>query len=199
MVTFQKFVNLIEAKQEETGEHKLAVFAFGRFNPPTKGHQKLVNTVATVAENRGGTPFIFPSTTHDPKKNPLPYQDKVTLMRELFPEANIVGNPEIKNPFQAAGFLNSEGYTDLVFVVGSDRVDEFRTRFNKANEYFDSFEIVSAGERDPDADGVVGMSGTKAREAAVEGNVGKFRATTGWEGEIVNRMMAAIRAGMGVK
>lgn len=199
MPTFQQFTELCEAKHEETGERKLAVFTFGRFNPPTRGHEKLVNAVVSIANERGGTPFVFPSTTHDSKKNPLTYDDKVAFLQALFPHANVIHNAEIKNPFQATGFLNSEGYTDLVMVVGSDRVDEFRKRFNRAEEYFDSFEIVSAGERDPDAEGISGMSGTRAREAAVTGDIGKFRAATGWEGEFASQMMKAVRHGMGVK
>lgn len=199
MTTFQNFLKLVEAKQDETGEQKLAVFTFGRMNPPTRGHEKIVSAVMEIATQRGGTPYVFTSTTQDPKKNPLSYNEKVAFLKALFPGVDTVDNIEIKNPFQAAGFLNSQGYTDLVFVVGSDRVEEFRARFNKANEYFDSFEIVSAGERDPDAEGISGMSGTKAREAAIVGDIGKFRAATGWEGEMAGHMMAAVRAGMGVK
>ncbi len=199
MVSFKKFLEISEAKQEETGEQKLAVFTFGRFNPPTGGHEKMINAVNEVAKNRGGTPFIFPSTTHDAKKNPLPHDVKVQFMSKLFPGSNVVNEPSIKNPFQASGYLNSNGFTDLVMVVGSDRVEEFRNRFNRATEYFDSFEIVSAGERDPDAEGVSGMSGTKAREAAISGDIGKFRAATGWDGELASLLMKAVRDGLGVE
>lgn len=198
MLRFQDFVNLTEAKQEETGEQKLAIITFGRFNPPTRGHKKLVDAVQTIAEDRGGDAFIFPSPSYDQKKNPLPFEQKVAFMRAVFPTARIVAKDEIKNPFQAVGYLSDLGYTDIVLVVGSDRVDEFRRRFDKSYEFFDSFEVVSAGERDPDKEGISGMSGTKAREAAISGDVGKFRAATGWEGDIAYKMMQAVRAGMGI-
>lgn len=206
MVSFQRFVELTEAKSAETGEKKLAVFAFGRFNPPTRGHKKLVDAVIEVANKRGGDPYIMTSHSHDPEKNPLDYDTKVAFMRELFSYANIVHDgeggavtEEIKNIFNAVGFLNNMGYTDVILVAGSDRVPEYQKRFSKSEEFYDSFEVVSSGERDPDAEGTSGMSGTKAREAAASGDVGKFRAATGWEGEVARRLMAAVRAGMGVE
>lgn len=206
MFSFQKFVELTEAKSEETGEKKTAVFAFGRFNPPTRGHEKMVNAVIKVATDRGGDPFIFTSHSHDPKKNPLEYNDKIAFMRAVFPGVNIIHDEQtdgitapIKNIFNVAGYLNSQGYTDLVLVAGSDRVPEYQKRFNRAHEFYDSFEVVSAGERDPDAEGASGMSGTKAREAASSGDIGKFRAATGWGGEVASQMMAAVRRGMGIE
>lgn len=197
MHTFQSFVNGIkEAKQDDVGEQRLAVFTFGRFNPPTQGHQKIINFVEEIARQRGGTPYVFTSVSSDAKKNPLPYETKIRFLRELFPSTNVVVNHEIRNPFQAVGYLSNIGITDIVFVVGSDRVEEFRKRFNRAYEYFDSFEVISAGERDPDATDTAGMSGTKAREAATENDIGKFRAATGWEGEIAEKLMRAVQQGM---
>jgi nicotinic acid mononucleotide adenylyltransferase len=199
MSSFLKFLHLLEAKQDEVGERKLAVFTFGRMNPPTRGHKKLIDAVGDVATNRGGDSFIFVSSTHDRKKNPLPYSEKVSFLQQALPGTNIINDPSVRTPFEASGYLSDRGYTDIVMVVGSDRVDEFRRRFSKSYEFFDSFEVVSAGERDPDAEGITGMSGTKAREAALTGNIGKFRAATGWEGELAYHMMQAVRRGMGVE
>lgn len=168
-----------------------------RMNPPTKGHGKLIGAVSRIAEERGGSPFVFVSTSHDARKNPLSYTDKVAFLQTLFPDANVVHNPSIKNPFHATGYLSDQGFTDLIFVVGSDRVEEFKTRFNRAEDYFNSFEIVSAGSRDPESGGLEGMSGTKAREAAKVGDKGKFRAATGWSGAIATEMMKVVKKGMG--
>jgi len=206
MFTFQKFIELTEAKSEETGKSRTAVFAFGRFNPPTQGHEKLVNAVSNEAANRNADAYIFTSHSHDPKKNPLQYDDKITFMREVFPNVQVIHDEQtpgitsaIKNAFQVTGYLSSQGYTDIVLVAGSDRVPDYQKRFNRSLEFFDTFEVVSAGERDPDAEGVAGMSGTGAREAAANGDIGKFRAATGWEGDVASRLMTAVRAGMGIK
>lgn len=206
MQSFQKFIELTEAKSEETGESKTAVFAFGRFNPPTRGHEKMVNAVLKEASSRGGDAYIFTSHSHDPQKNPLHYDDKIAFMRAVFPNVNVVHDgedaaitAEIKNIFQVAGFLNGQGYTDIVLVAGSDRVPEYQKRFNRTDEFYDSFEVVSAGQRDPDAEGAGGMSGTKAREAAATGDIGKFRAATGWSGDVASQMMAAVKNGMGIE
>ena len=206
MVSFQKFLSLKEAKSEETGQRKAAVFTFGRFNPPTRGHEKLVNAVIKTASERGADPYIFTSHSQDPKKNPLSYDEKIGFMREVFPGVTIVHDGEggavtsqIKNVFQATGFLNAQGYTDVILVAGSDRVPEYQKTFSRAHEFYDMFEVVSAGERDPDAEGASGMSATKAREAAASGDIGKFRAATGWGGDVAGRMMAAVRAGMGIE
>lgn len=195
MASFQKFIDMTEAHQDDTGEQKLAVFTFGRMNPPTRGHEKLINMVHQVAEQRGGDAFIFPSKTQD-IKNPLSYDDKVEFLKELFPNAKFDFNPDVKSPFHATGYLGSMNYTDIIMIVGSDRVDEFRRRFNRSYEYFDSFEVISAGERDPDTEGVAGMSASKARIAAAEGDIGKFRAATGWEGEVAGLLMKAVKRAM---
>lgn len=196
MTSFKKFTALSEAHQDNTRQQKLAVFTFGRMNPPTKGHQRLFDVVLKVREQRGGDAFVFPSKTHDSKKNPLPFETKKRFLQVLFPNIPFDFTETIKHPFDATGYLGSLGYTDLVMVVGSDRVDEFRRRFNRAYEYFDAFDVVNAGMRDPDDTGVSGMSASKAREAAVEGNIGKFRAATGWEGTIAEYLMRAVRDGM---
>jgi len=196
MTSFERFYELNEAKGKETEQRKLAVFTFGRMNPPTKGHQVVFDVVMDVQKQRGGDAFVFPSKVHDSKTNPLPFDVKRKFLVELFPDVPFDFTESIRHPFAATGYLGHLGYKDLVMVVGSDRVDEFHKRFNRWHEYFDSFEIVNAGVRDPDDRGVAGMSASAAREAAVTMNIGKFRAATGWTGEVAEYLMRAVREGM---
>ena len=121
-------------------------------------------------------------------------------MKEVFPHANIMKVPEIKTPHDVLEYFDKRGFTEVIFVVGSDRVDEFEKRWKPyAMEIFENAEIVSAGSRDPDAEGVSGMSATKARQAAVENSIGAFRAATGWTGDIAKKMLMAVREGMGLE
>jgi len=197
MGAFGSYLKLTEAKHVDGVEPKTAVFTFGRFNPPTKGHVKLVATVERIAKEIGGDPFIFVSRSHDGDKNPLTFEDKLVFMRKIFPNTNVIENDQIKNPFNATGFLGSHlKYTDIVMVVGSDRIHEFEKRFSRPDKYFNSFKVVSAGERDPDSDDIIGMSGTKARAAAVRNDLGAFRAATGWGGELSLELMRAVQRGL---
>lgn len=202
-----KFKQYIDEKVLNEGKDKIAVFAFGRFNPPTKGHLKLIDKTIAVAKEKGGEHFIFPSQTTDKKKdpkkskNPLNWDIKVNFMKTVFPHATIMKVPEAKTPHMVSEYLEKHGFTEVYFVVGSDRVEEFKTRWLPyAEEIFNGKTgIISAGSRDPDAEGVAGMSATKAREAAILDNIGKFRAATGWAGETAQKMMRAVREGMGVE
>ena len=160
------------------GSGKKVVFTFGRFNPPTIGHEKLINAVVNHARKNGAENRIYISNSHDPKKNPLPPRDKKKFMSKAFPKANIVLSSEAVTPFHAFDILREEGYTEITLVVGSDRVAEFRNSIqryiDKENIKLDKFEVVSAGERDPDAEGVAGMSGSKLRELAKQGKADIF-------------------------
>jgi len=170
MITFRKFI--IEAKQ------KTAVFAFGRMNPPTLGHSKLIEKVIAVAKKEGGTPMVYPSKTEDKKSNPLSFKTKVKVLKDVF--GNIINtDTTIRTPFDVIYSLNNNNYEKVIFVVGSDRVAEFKRNMTK---YVDSdldnikeFLVVSAGNRDPDAEGVAGMSGSKMREFVVKDKFGKFK------------------------
>ena len=161
------------------------VFTFGRFNTPTTRHEKLIDKVASVA---GSNPYrIYPSHTQNPKKDPLPYSLKVAYMRKMFPrhKRNIIASKDGRTAIQIAEMLYKEGFTDLVMVAGSDRVKEFSTLLNRYNDApdkkgnqlfkFDSVQVVSAGERDPDAEGVEGMSASKMRAAATAGDFDSFK------------------------
>ena len=159
MITFKNFLN--EVKE------KTAVFAFGRMNPPTTGHSKLITKVMIVAKKEKGIPMIYPSKTEDNKKNPLTYKTKIEVLRDVFRDI-INTDTTIKTPFDVLEHLNKKKFSKVVFVVGSDRVLEFKKNMSKFVESdldnIKDFSVVSAGDRDPDAEGVKGISGSKMRE-----------------------------------
>ena len=160
-----------------------AVFAFGRFNPPTIGHEKLVNAVIASSQREGGTVFIYGSHSHDSRKNPLSHSEKMGYLQKMFPriKKSIQTNAKERNVLQIAVTLNKK-YDKLVLVVGSDRVDDFTSLLNSYNGIkskhgfykFDEIKVYSAGERDPDADDVSGMSASKMRKAATKGDFELF-------------------------
>ncbi len=160
---------------------KSIAFTFGRFNPPTSGHEKLIKKVASI---RADTFKIYLSRSNDPKKNPLSPRTKLTHMKFMFPKYS--RNIEINNTnmiLDIASRLHNQGYTEIFMVVGSDRVREFETILNKYNDVrsrhgyynFDNINVVSAGERDPDSDGVSGMSASKMRDAASKDDYNTFK------------------------
>lgn len=194
---FNSFVKLTESEQPSVDTPKLAVITFGRYNPPTRGHVKAFNKVHMIAEEKGGTPFIFTSQTHDRKRNPLTYEEKQHFLRELAPQFNYVFDREVRTLFDTTAYVKKQGYTDVVIVAGEDRLEEYHRRFADPTRFWNSFLIESSGARDPDADGAIGMSSTRAREAAAKNDIAKFRVATGWEGEISFELMKTVRHGMG--
>ena len=152
---------------------------FGRFNPPTIGHEKLLAKVAQEAKSSGGEYRIYPSRSEDPKKNPLDAGTKIKYMRLAYPDhANaIIDSPDMRTIFDVLAALDNDGYSQVNIVVGGDRVSEFNSLAQKYNGELYTFEeikVVSAGGRDPDAEGVEGMSASKMRKAAVEGDYDTF-------------------------
>jgi len=156
---------------------KKIVITFGRMNPPTVGHQKLVDKVVAVGKAEKAEARVYLSHTQNKKKDPLDYATKIRYAQKAF--GPIVTNSPHKTIFQILEDLNfNGGYTDVVVVVGSDRVNEFRqllNKYNGKNYNYDSIKIVSAGERDPDADDVSGMSASKLRGLAVDGKFAEFK------------------------
>ena len=154
--------------------------AFGRFNPPHAGHLQLMNTAAFAAEDDGGDYVIVPSRSEDPKKNPLNADEKVEFMRQMFPEHSprIQNDPNTRTIFDVLKKAHNDGYTNVRIVGGSDRVKEFdklANSYNGALYQFDNIEVISAGDRDPDSDGVEGMSASRLRLAAAENDLRTFR------------------------
>ena len=156
-----------------------ATFTFGRFNPPTEsGHGKLVSAVQAHAEKTGGRHYIFPSHSQDSKKNPLSHGDKVGALNRLFPTANVVSRGKVRTAIDAMKHLEKQGHTHVTMVVGSDRVDNFHSLLNKyrTKEYpgIKKVNVVSAGQRDPDAEGAEGMSASKLRGLVAAGKKDEF-------------------------
>jgi len=151
------------------------VFAFGRFNPPTIGHQKLIDKVKSEASRKGATPRVYLSHSQDAKRNPLDYNTKFRFVKRAF--GNLVTKSSSKNLVQILKELGDEGVTEVTIVVGSDRVKEFK-KLLKTDFYFNKINVINAGERDPDASDVSGMSASKMREAAASGNYAIFKKGT---------------------
>ena len=165
---------IVNPQLKEEASRKV-VMSFGRMNPPTVGHEKLVNKVKEIARKEGAKAEIYLSHSQDAKKNPLSYDDKLMIAKEAF--GVIVQKSAAKTIIEVMKSLDLK-YDVITLVVGADRVNEFDTLLNKYNgrEFnFDQIKVVSAGERDPDADGVEGMSASKMREAALKGEESKFK------------------------
>ena len=188
---------------EESSKH--ITFCFGRMNPPTIGHEQVFKTMA----GQGGDYKIFVSQSQDKKDNPLDYATKIKFIKAIHKQyaENVVANSSLNTVVKVASHLYDLGYRNATFVAGSDRLDSFKkllTQYNgvegKAHGYytFDVLDFVSAGERDPDSEGVSGVSASKARAAAANNNLESFKAATG-AGEIAKEMFAAVRQGMGIK
>ena len=185
---------------------KKIVFTFGRFNPPTTGHLLLATKVKEEARRRGADYKIYGSNTQDAKRNPLSAVDKSRFMKKVLKDTNVIVNNKSGNPFTVLQQLSKEGYTDITMVVGADRVAEFKNGMKKyigkkGYENISTFDVVSAGERDPDAEGIEGMSASKMRAAAAEGNFNAFKLGIPSHVSEADRLklFKAVRKGMGVR
>ena len=185
-------------------ESDTVTVAFGRFNPPTIGHEKLMKAADKVA--LGGPLKIYPSRTQDSKKNPLDPDMKISFMKKMFPdfEENIINDGEMKSIFNVLIAASEEGYKNVNIVVGADRQAEFEnlaTKYNGELYKFDDIRVVSAGVRDADAEGVEGMSASKMRKAVVDGDFNSFK--TGTPKSIkdadIESIFNAVKSGMKVK
>ena len=176
--------------------NKTAVFTFGSFNPPHLGHSIIFNKVVEIGGDQNS--FIFPSVTGPDKsdKYPLEWNKKIIFLKELFPNIPFVVNNQIRNPFHAVGYLKDIGYTNIVMVVGSDRINEFKTRFRHADRHFNSFKVICGGIRINNNNNISGMSSTKARNAAKNNDIKQFKLSTGWDGDIAVQLMEAVRKGI---
>ena len=155
--------------------------AFGRFNPPHAGHQQLMDIAAQSAEAEESDYIIVPSRSQDAKKNPLDADTKVSLMRQMFPQHSerIVNDGANRTIFDVLKKAHNDGYTNVRIVAGQDRVKEFdklSQNYNGQLYQFDNMEVISSGDRDPDAEGMEGLSSSRMRLAAAEGDFKTFRA-----------------------
>jgi len=190
-------------------EEREVFFTFGRMNPPTIGHQKLLDKLASVA---GRMPyFVYLSQSQDSKKNPLDYKTKVKTVRKMFPRhaRSIILEKSCKNAMECAVKLYNQGYKNITMVVGQDRMREFDVLLKKYNGQkarhgfynFNKINIVSAGDRDPDAEGAEGMSASKMRSAASDNDFTTFAQglPKGFSNAESKKLFNAVRNGMGLK
>ena len=194
--------------EEEGGEEKevstdTLTLAFGRFNPPTVGHEKLLQMARKTAA--GGDLKIYPSRTQDPKKNPLDPDMKVSFMKKMFPDfdENIVNDDEMRSIFNVLQTADGE-YKNVTIIVGSDRQSEFEslaTKYNGELYNFDNIRVVSAGVRDADAEGVEGMSASKMRKAVVDDDFEAFKrgVPSSVKDADTQALYDAVRTGMNIK
>ena len=192
-----------------TEEEKTVYFTFGRMNPPTIGHGKLLDKLATKA---GKMPYrVYLSHSQDSQKNPLAYVDKVKFARKMFPRSarSIILDKSIKTVFDAMSSIYNEGFVNVTMVVGDDRLNEFDVLLNKYNGVkgrhgfynFRKVSVISAGQRDPDAEGAEGASATKQREAAAANDFTTF--SQGLPKAVSNadakKIFNSVRKGLGLK
>ena len=193
-----------EPEEQPDEEGLTLTIAFGRFNPPTVGHEKLLS--AAKRASVGGDLKIYPSRTQDPKKNPLDPDMKISFMKKMFPNFadNIISDSNMKSIFDVLTNANEDGYKNVNIIVGSDRQAEFENLANKYNGNlynFDMIDVISAGVRDADADGVEGMSASKMRKAVIDDDFKSFRRGTPKKlnDTDAQALFNAVRQGMGAK
>ncbi len=186
MKTFKQFF----LKEQEDSSDKAVVFAYGRFNPPSIGHLKLINKVVDTAKRNNADYFIVPSqssakpTPKQRQTNPLSLEQRISILKHMIIDPNAVVD-------FGTTFINTlkkfqeMGYTTVIQIAGSDREEEFMRLVNKYNGqpdktgeipfHFKAYKFVSAGQRDPDSEGVSGMSASKLRQYAIKGDLEKFK------------------------
>ena len=187
-------------------DRSTAVFAFGRFNPPTIGHEKLIETVLATAKTANAKPYLFLSHKQNNKTDPLSFNEKQEYIQALYPNL-AVGDAGSNTIIKVLQKIQSEGRTKIIMVAGSDRVEEFSKLLNQYNGKpdkqgndlykFDSISVANAGQRDPDAEGVTGMSASKMRAAAGSGDYDSFKLglPKGYDGI---QLFNDVRKGMGI-
>jgi len=197
----------LQKKPEEEGDKKegeTLTTAFGRFNPPTVGHEKLLGAARKAAA--GGQLKIYPSRSQDAKKNPLDPDMKISYMKKMFPdyEEEIVNDAEMKSIFDVLKTADKDGFKNVNIIVGADRQAEFENlavKYNGELYDFDQIRVISAGVRDSDAEGVEGMSASKMRKAVQDDDFDAFRRGTpkGLKDADTQAVFDAVRTGMGTK
>ena len=202
-----KSVQQQQEKPQETEKSEGIVLVFGRFNPPTVGHQKLLQSAQREAKRTNADLKIYPSRTQDPKKNPLDPGMKINFMKQMFPdyEENIIDDAGTKTIFDALVSAYNEKYKNATIVVGQDRLSEFQglaQKYNGSDLYnFENIVVVSGGARDPDADDVTGMSASKMRAYAADNDFESFSkgVPTALDSKKKRELFSAVRSSMNMK
>jgi hypothetical protein len=194
---------LLEAQPKKT-----AVVAWGRMNPPTIGHQKVIDVVKQYAQKFLGDPILFLSKSQKPKTDPLSFAEKLHFAGEMF-NIKVDRNTSVKTIIQMFQQLQGQGYDNVVLVAGSDRVQQYQDLINKYNNKpdtkgeipfkFANAKVVSSGERDPDEEGVAGMSASKLRAFAADGDFESFKQGVPGNETLAKQMYNRVRQGMGIQ
>jgi len=167
--TLRKEENGHRPVQEALDKTSKLVFAYGRFNPPTIGHDKLMREVISQARKNGANHIVYASASTDKRKNPLDQATKIKFMKKMFPQNKIVGAGGTQRTFMEVLKFYDKMYGEIIMIAGSDRINEFQKladKYNGKDYNYKSIRVVSSGDRDPDAEGVTGMSASKMREMA---------------------------------
>jgi len=198
----RKLQSMVHEETIQEARDKSIAFTFGRFNPPTIGHEKLINKVKSVSADDYR---IYLSRSEDSKKNPLSPSQKLQVMKDIFPaHSNKIEINTSNMILDIVTKLYNKGYTDITMVAGSDRVQEFESILKRYNDVksrhgyynFKNIKVVSAGERDPDAEGAMGMSASKMRDAAAKGDLISFKKGIPSSYRNAEKLMGLVRKGM---
>ena len=178
------------------------VFAYGRFNPPTIGHAKLMREVITQARKNGANNAVYASASTDKRKNPLDQKTKIKFMKKMFPQNKILPAGGTQRTFMEVLKFYDKMYGEIIMVAGSDRIAEFQRiadNYNGKDYNYKSIKVVSSGERDPDAEGVTGMSASKMREMAKNNDFRTFKTgLTNLNDRQSKKLFNAVKKGMGI-
>tara|TARA_Y100000310_G_C20521670_1_gene733994 strand:- start:424 stop:999 length:576 start_codon:yes stop_codon:yes gene_type:complete len=189
MKTFQDYL--------QESEKNILIWSYGRFNPPTVGHGKLIEKVVSLGKKSKADIKIFVSQSQDAKKNPLSFEQKLKFLRKMFPKFKsfFSDDKSFRTPFDVLENIPDQ-YEKAIMVVGSDRISEFETRMKPYVPKGTEFEVVSAGERDPDTEGVSGISASKMRNFVKKDNFDDFLANSGLHPKLAQRLFDAVKKGM---
>ena len=195
--------SVTRAVQEALDKSKKLIFAFGRFNPPTTGHAKLMREVIIQARKNNANHIVYASASQDKRSNPLDVRTKVQFMKKMFPQNKIQAAGGTQRTFMEILKFYNRMYGEIVMIAGSDRIKEFQKladKYNGKDYNYKSIKVVSSGERDPDAEGVAGMSASKMREMAKNDDYRSFKkGVVGLNDSDTRKLFNAVRKGMDIR
>ena len=190
------------AVNEALDKKNKLIFAFGRFNPPTTGHGKLMREVIIQARKNNANHVVYASASQDKRKNPLDVNTKVKFMKKMFPQNKIQAAGGSQRTFMEILKFYDKMYGEIIMIAGSDRINEFQKlsdKYNGKDYNYKSIKVVSSGERDPDAEGVTGMSASKMRDMANNDDYRNFKkGVVGLSDSDTKTLFNAVKKGMGV-
>ena len=201
--TLRKEENGHRPVQEALDKTSKLVFAYGRFNPPTIGHDKLMREVISQARKNGANHIVYASASTDKRKNPLDQATKIKFMKKMFPQNKIIGAGGTQRTFMEVLKFYDKMYGEIIMIAGSDRINEFQKladKYNGKDYNYKSVKVVSSGDRDPDAEGVAGMSASKMREMAKQNDFKTFKTglTRNLSDRDAKQLFDAVKKGMGI-